>query len=203
MAPNSGAKNYRRDNVMLPTVPRVDYSKIAKYYNKVRHRPTDIWPSRIIEYGGISANSVVLDVGCGTGRFPLSIWTAKKCTVCGLDPSDKMLKQALVKDTARNLLWICGDGRRLPFRDESFDCVYMTLVIHHLESKELLYREIRRVLKEKLRDHDSFAFSNQETCREQVHLNLDIVQRRSISKRLRDFSAESVEKAWRASKTGL
>ena len=149
---------------MLPTVPRVDYSKIAKYYNKVRHRPTDIWPSRIIEYGGISANSVVLDVGCGTGRFPLSIWTAKKCTVCGLDPSDKMLKQALVKDTARNLLWICGDGRRLPFRDESFDCVYMTLVIHHLESKELLYREIRRVLKEKLRDHDSFAFSNQETC---------------------------------------
>ena len=128
-------------------IPKTDYSKIAQYYDKVRPMSTDIWLSKIIEYGGIGACSTVLDVGCGTGRFPLSMWTDKSCRICALELSIEMLKQALEKDKSRDILWVGGDGQDLPFKDRSFDCIYMTLVIHHMEDKEKALGEIYRALK--------------------------------------------------------
>jgi len=129
-------------------VPRADYSQIAKYYDKLRPDPSDLWVSKIIEYGSINPNSVVLDVGCGTGRFPLRIFGFKEPLICGLEPSIEMLKNAVKKERAEKILWVRGDAHRLPFNDSSFDCVYMTLVIHHLEDKESALREIYRTLKE-------------------------------------------------------
>jgi ubiquinone/menaquinone biosynthesis C-methylase UbiE len=128
-------------------IPKTDYSQIAKYYDKVRTVPHDVWLSKIIEYGRIDANCAVLDVGCGTGRFPLSISTMKNSMLCALEPSIEMLKQAFAKDKSRSVVWIQGDGQRLPFRDNVFDCVYMTLVIHHIENKKTALEEIHRVLK--------------------------------------------------------
>ena len=133
--------------MIKPKVPKTDYSKIAEYYDKVRPMPAGIWLSKIIEYGKIDANCAVLDVGCGTGRFPLGISTVKSSMVCALEPSIDMLKQALAKDESRDILWVWGDGQKLPFRDDFFDCIYMTLVIHHIENKEMALREIYHALK--------------------------------------------------------
>jgi len=126
---------------------KTDYSQIADYYNKVRAPPVDVWISKIVEYGEINESSKVLDVGCGTGRFPLSIQSSKKPLICSLEPSIDMLKKAAEKDESRKILWVQGDGQKLPFRDDFFDCVYMTLVIHHIEDKELALKEIHRTLK--------------------------------------------------------
>ena len=133
--------------MVKPRSPRADYSKIAEYYDKVRPMPADVWSSKIIEYGEIEENCAVLDVGCGTGRFPLGISAVKNSVVCALDPSIEMLKQAVEKDKSRDVLWIQGDGQKLPFRDGFFNCVYMTLVIHHIEDKEMALREVYRTLK--------------------------------------------------------
>lgn len=133
--------------MIKPSVPKTDYSKIAEYYDKVRSMPADIWLSKIIEYGKIDTNCAVLDVGCGTGRFTLGISTVKNSMVCALEPSIEMLKQADAKDKSRNILRIRGDGQKLPFRDDFFNCIYMTLVIHHIENKEMALREIYRALK--------------------------------------------------------
>jgi len=138
---------FSRDNLIKQRVPRTDYSKIADYYDKVRPTLVGPWLSKIIEYGKIEANCTVLDVGCGTGRFPLGILTAKNPMVCALEPSIEMLKQAVAKDKSRDILWVRGDGQKLPFRNDSFNCIYMTLVIHHIENKEMALREIYRALK--------------------------------------------------------
>lgn len=130
-----------------PRVPKTDYAKIAGYYDKLRPEPADILLSRIAEYGRIDANSKVLDVGCGTGRFSLRLFAVKNSTVCALEPSIEMLKQAVAKDKLRNVLWLQGDGQRLPFQGDFFNCVYMTLVIHHMENKEMALQEIHRTLK--------------------------------------------------------
>ena len=130
-----------------PRVPKTDYSQIAKYYDKVRPTPARILVGKIIEYGKIDADCTVLDVGCGTGRFPLSISTVKNPMFCALEPSIEMLKQALAKDKSKRISWVRGDGQRLPFQSGLFDCVYMTAVIHHIENKEKALREIYRVLK--------------------------------------------------------
>jgi len=129
------------------SLPKTDYSQIADYYDEVRAPPAEVWLSKIIEYGEINESSKVLDVGCGTGRFPLSIQSSKKPLICSLEPSIDMLKKAAVKDESRKILWVQGDGQKLPFRDDFFDCVYMTLVIHHIEHKEIALREIYRTLK--------------------------------------------------------
>jgi SAM-dependent methyltransferase len=129
------------------SAPKTDYSQIAKYYDKVRPIPNDAWLSKIVEHGRIEAKCTVLDVGCGTGRFPISIATMKNCMLCALEPSNEMLEQAITKDTSKRILWVRGDGQRLPLQDDLFDCVYMMLVIHHIENKEMALREIHRVLK--------------------------------------------------------
>lgn len=130
-----------------PSIPKADYSQIAKYYDKVRPTPADILLSKIIKYGKIGSNCAVLDVGCGTGRYPLCISAMKDLTFCALEPSIEMLKQAVVKDKSKRILWVQGDGQQLPFQDSLFDCVYMSAVIHHIENKEMALREIYRVSK--------------------------------------------------------
>jgi ubiquinone/menaquinone biosynthesis C-methylase UbiE len=127
--------------------PKTNYSKIAKYYDKVRVVPADALLSRIAEYGKICSDSFVLDVGCGTGRFPLKMFHLRNFVCCALEPSREMLKEAITKDKSKHIMWIQGDGQNLPFQDNVFDCVYMTMVIHHIENKELALREIYRTLK--------------------------------------------------------
>jgi ubiquinone/menaquinone biosynthesis C-methylase UbiE len=58
-----------------------------------------------------------------------------------------MLREALLKDSSKSIVWIRGGGQRLPFPNEIFDCVYMTFVLHHIERKDLALQEIYRVLK--------------------------------------------------------
>jgi ubiquinone/menaquinone biosynthesis C-methylase UbiE len=130
----------------ISKIPKTDYSEIAGYYDRVRTAP-GILLSRIASYGEINPKSKVLDVGCGTGRFPISLSILTKCSLFGLEPSAGMLREAFAKDTSRCIAWVRGDGQRLPFPDEMFDCVYMTFVMHHMEKKDLALQEIHRVLK--------------------------------------------------------
>jgi len=129
------------------SLPKTDYSKIADDYDKLRPPPADVWISKIIEYGEINEDSVVLDVGCGTGRFPLGILSSKKTLICSLEPSIKMLTKAAAKDQSKRVSWVQGDGQKLPFRNNVFNCIYMTMVIHHVENKQMALKEIHRTLK--------------------------------------------------------
>lgn len=127
-------------------VSKTDYSKIAKYYDKVRTKPGTLL-SQVIKYGKIDSYSTVLDIGCGTGRFPLSLFSISKCSLLGVDISLEMLREASLKDKGRIVDWIHGDGQRLPFPNDIFDCVYLTFVLHHVENRDLAFEEIYRVLK--------------------------------------------------------
>jgi ubiquinone/menaquinone biosynthesis C-methylase UbiE len=129
-------------------IPKTDYSKIAGFYDNVRTKP-GILSSKIIEYGKIKPANMVLDFGCGTGRFTNDLSILTGCSLIGLEPSLEMLRKALPKDRSRNISWVLGDGQQLPFADEIFDSVYMTFVLHHLEKKELALQEIHRVLKKR------------------------------------------------------
>jgi ubiquinone/menaquinone biosynthesis C-methylase UbiE len=128
-------------------IQKADYSQIAQYYDRVRSKPNDILVSKILEYGKVDPRCAVLDIGCGTGRFPVNISSMGKPVICALEPSIEMLRQAVAKDELRRILWIRGDGQQLPFVVDFFDCVYMTSVIHHIENREMALREIYRVLK--------------------------------------------------------
>jgi SAM-dependent methyltransferase len=128
-------------------IPKTDYAQISKYYDKVRNAEISAWVSRIVELGCIKRISLVLDVGCGTGRFPLSILAQTKATIASIDLSKDMLRKAVKKPKAKRVFWAQADGQRLPFRENCFDCVYMTLVLHHYSDKVKGLKELHRVLK--------------------------------------------------------
>jgi SAM-dependent methyltransferase len=90
--------------------------------------------------------SRLLDVGCGTGALLRQIssrWPAVQ--LCGIDPSDGMLRQAhqTLRDRAR---LIQGEVTALPFAGHSFSVVVSTSTLRYWPDAGAGMREIARVL---------------------------------------------------------
>ncbi len=142
-----------------------DYSRIASYYDEARPEPAEVWISKIVELAGITQDSRVLDVGCGTGRFAVRVRRYHEGPSFGVDSSVEMLKRAASRQAAaargargvsrtgvgrarrRPVHWVAGDAHSLPLKSGSVDRAYMTMVIHHIEKRVTALREIHRVLR--------------------------------------------------------
>lgn len=87
-------------------------------------------------------NSLLLDLGCGTGNV--------------LKFGRRFFKEAVGVDLSLNMLRIAksrggevmrADALNLPFLSETFDCVSCFSVLHHIYDQRPFLREIHRVLK--------------------------------------------------------
>jgi len=129
---------------------KVDYTLISKHYDDTRVPPPHIlefWLSKIVELGKVSAGSVVLDVGCGTGIYTIPLAKKTGAIVFGLDSAKEMIEKAEVKEDGQRVEWQVGDAENLPFANARFDRVIMTMVIHLMVTKQKAIDEIYRVLK--------------------------------------------------------
>ena len=81
----------------------------------------------------------ILDVGCGNGFF--TYYFSKLAYTVGIDYSRYMLSI-----NACNPL-IQGSAISLPFRANSFDLVFCSNLLHHVEDPESVVREMKRVSK--------------------------------------------------------
>jgi len=90
----------------------------------------------------------VLDVGCGLGES--SVFFAQQgADVTALDLSPEMVRltERLAERHQVHVEGVAHAGEDLPFADESFDLVYLANIIHHVEDRKRLYREVHRVLR--------------------------------------------------------
>jgi len=117
---------------------------VSKVYDKVRVGDPEM-VQQILVGVSLSKDSVVLDVGCGTGNNTLLLATTSCSRVIGLDLSLGMLREASTKSISLPLLQAPADT--LPFSDESFEFVFMTEVVHHLPDVNRTMSEIYRVLR--------------------------------------------------------
>ena len=88
-------------NVNTHRAPTTDYFRMAKYYDKVRPTPANAMLNKIIKYGGINNSSYVVDIGCGTGRYPINI-PVNPYLFCALEPSIEICSNKLRKRTSPN-----------------------------------------------------------------------------------------------------
>ena len=99
----------------------------------------------------LDQSSKILDCGVGTGAFSLALLesAAHSAHVSGIDISYPMLTQAqqTLKNRCTTLDLRCGDIRRLPFADASFDAVIFAHVLEHMAEPVETLREMIRVLK--------------------------------------------------------
>lgn len=85
----------------------------------------------------------ILDLGSGDGKVSTTIFDQK--IDVGIDISSAEIEGA--KQTKLYNSTIVGDGRSLPFADESFGLVFSNCVIEHIPNVENVLRETSRVLK--------------------------------------------------------
>ena len=96
----------------------------------------------------IPPSSTFLDVGCGAGYSLIKAKEELLCEVQGIDPEPGAhgvgrFTDGLWKD--RPILQ--GSAESLPFADNSFDVVYSSHVLEHVESETKALHEMKRVLK--------------------------------------------------------
>jgi SAM-dependent methyltransferase len=96
--------------------------------------------------GGLRPGRRALEVGCGTGIF-LERVAASGATITAVDLSTELLARARerVKGMA-NVALARGNAEEMPYPDRSFDAVYGSSILHHLDLERAL-REIHRVLR--------------------------------------------------------
>lgn len=128
---------------------RVDYKKIAQTYDKGRSYSENklaFWLDILKKYGNLHSHSMVLDVGCGTGRYAIPLSERCSCSVVGIDVSKEMLEEGKKKFESNRVKWVRADAENLPFSEGIFDFCLMSMVIHHICRKQKAIGEMYRVL---------------------------------------------------------
>ncbi|HEY9245663.1 MAG TPA: class I SAM-dependent methyltransferase, partial [Candidatus Methanoperedens sp.] len=90
---------------------------------------------------------LVLDVGCGTGYGSNYFMTKGAQYVYAIDNSEEALDYAHKNFPNHRLLYFLMDAQELEFPDETFDIVFSSENIEHLQNPEKNIANIRRVLK--------------------------------------------------------
>ena len=97
-----------------------------------------------IDLAKVNRGDKVLEIGCGTGLFTRKFYEATKANITAIDISEELLAEA------RKLLpeasFRVEDAMQMSFATNTFEVVYGSSVLHHLEFDSSL-KEIFRVLK--------------------------------------------------------
>ena len=126
-----------------------DRTDIPTAYDRGRdHGPQllELW-TRALEAHLARPPAQILDLGCGTGRFSDALSVYFGADVVGLDPSVKMLSQALTKRHTGRVRYARACAEAMPLRSGSTDVVFMSMSLHHFNSHEQAAGECRRVLR--------------------------------------------------------
>lgn len=129
-----------------------DQSEVSEVYAAARSLPAHAlatWRAAIatIVPPNLGPTRSILDVGCGTGRFSSMLAQIFDADVVGVDPSEKMLGQAVATIDDPRCSFLTGAVEALPVFDRSVDLVFLSMVFHHVRDWTAAHRELRRVLR--------------------------------------------------------
>jgi malonyl-CoA O-methyltransferase len=146
-------------NSALRRAIRASFEKAAAHYDDSAFLQLEV-ARRLDEHLDLMklAPARILDAGCGTGfAFPLLNRRYPKAELVGLDLAHGMLDQARQRLPKPSLLGrlfagaaaplVCADMACLPLASDSCDLAWSSLAMQWLDDPEVVYREIRRVLR--------------------------------------------------------
>jgi alkylated DNA repair protein alkB homolog 8 len=113
------------------------YNEIGSHFSETRHSP---WPNVENFIRNLSDDAILLDVGCGNGKY---LGLNEKITKLGCDRSDALLKVCVER---RFNVFQC-DCLEVPIRDNSIDACISIAVIHHLATRERRLKAIEEMVR--------------------------------------------------------
>ncbi len=128
-----------------------DDTGVACRYDEARQlsqATMDLWLGAMAAHVATEDVRVVLDVGCGTGRFSGGLADRFDAQVIGVDPSQSMLAQAKRKLPHGKVSFCIGDAERIPAEEGSTCMIFLSMVYHHIQDTGRAAREFRRVLRD-------------------------------------------------------
>ncbi|MEQ9400312.1 MAG: class I SAM-dependent methyltransferase [Longimicrobiales bacterium] len=104
-----------------------------------------------VHWLGDIRGKTVLDLGCGTGWFSVILAKRGAARVDGFDISGEAVAMAGERAEANGVGEVCrfkeGSAYEIPFSDQAYDVVAGQAIIHHLRDKEVVARELDRVMR--------------------------------------------------------
>ncbi|MBU4221473.1 MAG: class I SAM-dependent methyltransferase [Euryarchaeota archaeon] len=105
-------------------------------------------PDSILKKAGLDSDTVLADLGCGSGYFtiPASLIVKK---VYAIDVQQEMLdilSEKIRKGKLKNIETILSKEASIPLPDNSVDVLFMANVFHELEDRDAILNEAKRIL---------------------------------------------------------
>ena len=120
-----------------PYVPAFSYGFLTPFYDFMMRwaaRESAFKP-KLVEQARIEKGHRVLDIGCGTATLTILIKKAHpEAEVIGIDGDPKVLQiaKSKVAEAGVNIALDYGITSKLPYPDNSFHRVILSMVLHHL-----------------------------------------------------------------------
>jgi SAM-dependent methyltransferase len=108
--------------------------------------------NQIPKWLGLTRDSEVLEIGCGSGRYALYVGELAGCRISGVDINAHGIRNAnrLAQEAGLSLVRFeeCDVSKGLPFRENTFDAVFANDVLCHIRGRAAIFTEVFRVLKQ-------------------------------------------------------
>jgi len=124
------------------------FSQVASIYSQVRTIDYELI-NYITKKLASMSNIVAADIGCGDGRYSIKLIEKlrNRLSLTCVDNNYEMLQQiSKISSNFQNLQTKQAPAEKLPFDDNSLDCIFSFNAIHHFKINEFV-KECNRILK--------------------------------------------------------
>ena len=128
--------------------PTGRFSGLAKVYAKARPSYPDSAIDFIVTKCALSSNSLIADIGCGTG-ISSRLFAKRGIAVLGIEPNDEMRKSAQSENESapiEGLRYLKATAEHTELQDASVDLVLAAQAFHWFRAEPTL-KEFQRIIK--------------------------------------------------------
>lgn len=134
-----------------PSRIRQMFGLIARRYDLNNHLHSlwmdQLWRRAAVKSAGVTGDSHVLDVACGTGDLTGMLARQRPKRLVGLDFCNEMLDVGRRKFASRKIEWIQGDALNLPLADATFDIATVAFGLRNMPDQLAALRQMHRILR--------------------------------------------------------